>query len=190
MTYYGAKELAAAFRTVRNNTIKIAEEIPENKYDFRAAPDTRSVAQILAHIAVSVQFQTHVHVNKITDMKTVNFMEIFPKFMAEENKPRTKAELIEFLKSDGETFATYLEGLPEPFLAEQVAMPSGMSPATKSRLEMLLSPKEHEMHHRGQLMTMQRMIGLVPHLTRDFQARMAQRAQEAGAAAGAPQAAR
>ncbi len=36
MTYYGGKELAAAFRTVRNNTIKIAEEIPEDKYDFQA----------------------------------------------------------------------------------------------------------------------------------------------------------
>ena len=30
------------------------------------------------------------------------------------------------------------------------------------------------MHHRGQLMTMQRMIGLVPHLTRQMQERMAQ----------------
>ena len=43
MTYYGGKELAAAFRTVRDNTIKIAEEIPENKYDFKPAPDMRSV---------------------------------------------------------------------------------------------------------------------------------------------------
>ena len=43
MTYYGGKELAAAFRTVRDNTIKIAEEIPENKYDFKPAPDCRSV---------------------------------------------------------------------------------------------------------------------------------------------------
>ena len=47
-------------------------------------------------------------------------------------------------------------------------MPPGADPATKSRFEMLLSPKEHEMHHRGQLMTMQRMIGLVPHLTRQI----------------------
>jgi uncharacterized damage-inducible protein DinB len=39
---------------------------------------------------------------------------------------------------------------------------------------MLLSAKEHEMHHRGQLMMMQRMIGLVPHLTRQMQERMAQ----------------
>ena len=32
------------------------------------------------------------------------------------------------------------------------------------------------MHHRGQLMTMQRMIGQVPHLTRQMQERMAQMA--------------
>ena len=41
---------------------------------------------------------------------------------------------------------------------------------------MLLSVKEHEMHHRGQLLMVQRMIGIVPHLTR--------RRQEMAAAAG------
>ena len=50
-------------------------------------------------------------------------------------------------------------------------MPPGAEPATKTRFEMLLSPKEHEMHHRGQLMLLQRMIGLVPHLTRQMQER-------------------
>ncbi len=34
MTHYGAKELTRSFRTVRDNTIKIAEEIPEEKYGF------------------------------------------------------------------------------------------------------------------------------------------------------------
>ena len=52
-------------------------------------------------------------------------------------------------------------------------MPPGAEPATKTRFEMLLSPKEHEMHHRGQLMLLQRMIGQVPHLTRQMQERMA-----------------
>ena len=37
MNYYGAKEIAASFRTVRNNTLKIAEDIPEDKYSFRPA---------------------------------------------------------------------------------------------------------------------------------------------------------
>jgi uncharacterized damage-inducible protein DinB len=174
MTYYGPKELAAAFRTVRNNTIKIAEEIPESKYEFRAAPDTRSIGQTLTHIALGTGFQHHVHSNKVSDLKTVNFPELFQKMVAEEGKPRTKAEIVALLKSEGDKFAAFLEGLSEPFLAERVTMPPGAEPATKSRFEMLLSPKEHEMHHRGQLMTLQRMIGIVPHLTRQMQERMAQ----------------
>jgi hypothetical protein len=35
------------------------------------------------------------------------------------------------------------------------------------------------MHHRAQLMTIQRMIGQVPHLTRQMQERMAQMQQQA-----------
>ena len=177
MTYYGGRDLAAAFRTVRNNTIQMAEEIPEGKYEFRAAPDTRSIGQTLVHIALGPGFQLYVHQNKVTDLKTVNFLELFQKFGAEEARPRTKAETIAFLKAEGEKYASYVESLPESFLAEQVTMPPGAQPATKSRFEMLLSPKEHEMHHRGQLMVMQRMIGLVPHLTRQMQERMAARAR-------------
>ena len=174
MTYYGPKELATAFRTVRNNTIKIAEEIPENKYDFRAAPDTRSIGQTLTHIALGTGSQHHVHSNKVTDLKTVNFPELFQKMVSEEGKPRTKADIVALLKGEGDKFAAFLEGLSEAFLAERVSMPPGAEPATKSRFEMLLSPKEHEMHHRGQLMTLERMIGIVPHLTRQMQERMAQ----------------
>ncbi len=184
MTHYGGKELAEAFRTVRNNTIKIAEEIPDNKFDFRGSPETRSVGQLLAHIALGPTFQFHIQSNKITDLKTVPFGELMQKMMAEEAKPRTKAEVLTLLKTEGDKFASYLESLPDSFLAEQVTMPPGADKATKSRLEMLLSPKEHEMHHRGQLMLIQRMLGLVPHLTRQMQERFAQM-QAQGAPAGA-----
>ena len=84
----------------------------------------------------------------------------------EEAKDRTKAQVIELLRTEGETWASFLEGVSEDFLAEPFTMPSGATPATKSRFEMLLSAKEHEMHHRGQLMVAQRLLGIVPHLTR------------------------
>jgi len=179
MTYYGGNELAAAFRTVRGNTLKMAEEIPENKYDFKAAPDCRSIGQTLTHIALGPGFALYLHGNKINDLKQVNFGELMQQVGIEEAKPRTKAETIEFLKTEGEKFATFLEGLPESFLQERVGMPPGAEPATKTRFEMLLSPKEHEMHHRGQLMTLQRMIGQKPHLTRQMEERMAQMASAA-----------
>jgi uncharacterized damage-inducible protein DinB len=177
MAAYSGRELAAAFRTVRGNTIKIAEEVPENKYDFRATPETRSIGQTLVHIAVGPSFALHIHGGKIDDLGNVNFADVMQKVGAEEAKPRGKAETVAFLRSEGERFASFLEGLSDSFLAESVKMPPGAEPATKSRFEMLLSPKEHEMHHRGQLMLLQRMIGLVPHLTRQTQERMAARAR-------------
>jgi uncharacterized damage-inducible protein DinB len=114
------------------------------------------------------------HANKVTDMKTFNFGELMQKVTAEEAKPRNKAEIIAFLKAEGDTFASFLDGVSDSFLAEEVTMPPGATPAAKSRFEMLLGAKEHEMHHRAQLMQIQRMIGLVPHLTRQMQERMAQ----------------
>ena len=183
MNYYGSKELAAAFRTVRGNTLKIAEEIPENKYDFKPAGECRTIGQTLVHIALGPGFALHIHGNKINDLKQVNFPTLMQGVLAEEAKPRTKAETIAFLKSEGDKFASFLDGLSEGFLAETVTMPPGAETPAKSRFEMLLGPKEHEMHHRGQLMTMQRMIGQVPHLTRQMQERMAAMMQ-AGAPAG------
>jgi len=183
MTYYGGKELAASFRTVRGNTIKIAEDIPENKYDFRAAPDTRSIGQTLTHIALIPTFALHIHSNKVANLSQVNFPELSQKASAEEAIRRNKAEIVAFLKSEGERFASFLEGLSEAFLGETVAMPPAANEAPKSRFELLLSPKEHEMHHRGQLMMLQRMVGVVPHLTRQRQERMAQAAQAQGARA-------
>jgi uncharacterized damage-inducible protein DinB len=100
---------------------------------------------------------------------------------AEEAKPRTKAEIVAFLKSEGDKFASFLEGLPESFLSETVKMPPHLQPPAKSRFEMLLGAKEHEMHHRAQLMTLQRMIGQVPHLTRQMQERFAAMAAAAPA---------
>jgi uncharacterized damage-inducible protein DinB len=52
-------------------------------------------------------------------------------------------------------------------------MPPGGHPPSRSRFDMLIGVKEHEMHHRGQLMLIERMLGITPHLTRDAQARMA-----------------
>jgi len=173
MTYYGGKELAASFLTVRNNTIQIAEEIDEKNYGFRATPETRTVAQLLLHIAATTVFPLVVHRDqKLKTLEGFNFMAVLGPVMAEEQKPHTKAEVLARLKSTRDEFASWLEHVPESLLAESVGQMGGQEP--KSRFQMILGQKEHEMHHRGQLMMMQRMLGAVPHLTRQMQERMAQ----------------
>ena len=177
MLCYGANDLARSYRTVRGNTIKTVEEIPESKLDFSPAPGTRTIRQMLAHIAWSDAFSA-VHKDKRTSFEGLNFPELVGQMQAEEQKPRTKAELIALLKQRGEETASWIETLSDDFLAEPFSQPSGMTPPTKTRFEMIMSMKEHEMHHRAQLMLIQRMIGQVPHLTRAMQERWAARAAE------------
>jgi len=172
MMCYGGKDLARSYRTVRGNTLKIVEEIPESKLDFVAAPGTRSIRQLLTHIALTDSF-SGVHKEKRTSFEGINFPQLIGQMQAEEQMPRTKSELIALLTQRGEETASWIEGLSDDFLAEPFNQPPGMAPATKTRFEMIMSMKEHEMHHRAQLMLMQRMIGQVPHLTRAMQERFA-----------------
>jgi uncharacterized damage-inducible protein DinB len=174
MNCYGAKELADSFRTVRKNTIVIAEDIPEGQYGYRAAPETNSVTELLGHIATAPGFQEAIHGKEArTTLEGFDFMSLIEKLTAKSKEPRTKAQMITFLRTEGDRFAAWLEGLSDDFLAQRVSMPAGMTPDSKTRFEMILGVKEHEMHHRAQLMTIERMLGIVPHLTREMQARMA-----------------
>jgi uncharacterized damage-inducible protein DinB len=171
MNYYGAKELASSFRTVRQNTIMIAEEIGEEHYDFRPAAGARSVAETLLHITVAPRTAHRIHgVEHLSDLAKFDFADFFVKRMEEEKKPHSKEQLLASLREGSENFASWLDTLTDEFLAERVAMPGAGN--GKTRFEMLLGTKEHEMHHRAQLMVMERMLGITPHLTRQMESRL------------------
>ena len=170
---YGAKELAEGFRTVRVNTTQIAQDIPADQYDFKAAPGVKSVGELLAHLAISPRWQLAVHGGRMTSIDFAFFGARLAQAAAEEQALRTKEQIVAALEEGGEQFATFLAGLTPEVLAETVALP--IQPSSKTRLEMLLGAKEHEMHHRGQLMLIERILGIVPHLTRKREAMAAAR---------------
>lgn len=174
MTYYGGQQLADAFRTVRKNTLTMAEEIPADQYGFRPAPGVRTVGELLAHIAVAPQWQMAVHGDRIPFIDFEYFGRSVARAAGEEQLLQTRDEILTALREGGEAFAAFLSALPEGTLAEEVRFPPPVKPAAKSRFEMLLSAKEHEMHHRGQLMLIQRQLGIVPHMTRLREAATAQ----------------
>jgi uncharacterized damage-inducible protein DinB len=167
VNYYGGRELAESFRTVRKNTLAVASDIPEDRYSFRAAPETRSVAELLTHITFATSFARQAHgEERLHSLVGFDFPAFMKRMAAEEKTPRSKTQIIELLTVRGEDHAKWVETIPEDVLAEIVTMPPGASPAARSRFDMLLSVKEHEMHHRAQLMLIERMVGIVPHLTR------------------------
>lgn len=169
---YDGKHLAHSFRTVRTNTIHIANDIPEDQYGYRATPDTRTVAETLQHIVASPAWQHKLHGQ---DKKTFVSFEDFGAYIGAATaygaSLATKTAILDALERDGETFAAWLESLSDSMLAEMVGFPEPVTPSQKLRFEMLLGVKEHEMHHRAQLMLIERQLGIVPHLTRQREAR-------------------
>ena len=178
MTYYGAVELARSFRTVRKNTLLIAEEIPEDKYGFRPTAESRSVAEILSHITVATRgyWETHA-VQKVRTFVGVDFAARARERQELEKQLERKAQILDALGRDGEAWASYLDRVSEQELADAITFPAPIDPPSKSRFELILSVTELEMHHRAQLMVIERLLGIVPHLTRERQARMAQAEQ-------------
>ena len=92
MTYYGARELANSFRTVRQNTIQTAEDIPEDRYGFTPAEGTRSIGRTLVHIALSPQFQHTLHAGeRRSSFEGFDFPAVMTRMAEQEASERTKS---------------------------------------------------------------------------------------------------
>ena len=163
MSLYGVRQLAASMRAVRQNTILIAGDIPESKYAFRATPETRSVSETLVHIAWLGTADRFMHEERRVDsLDGFDFPALLEKSATEEKVARSKAEIIELLRVEGDRAAQWVEARPDAFMAEQVRLPGGGS---VTRFEMLLGTKEHELQHRAQLTVIERLLGIIPRFT-------------------------
>src|SRR5258706_3600272 len=95
MSSYGGRELASAFRTVRKNTIQVAEDIPEAQYGHVAGPECKSVAGMLAHIEGSTHVWGETHKKqRMTKLVGPEYYGIRGLVDADENKPRWQWELV------------------------------------------------------------------------------------------------
>ena len=121
MTYYGAKHLADSFRTVRKNTLAIAEEIPEDKYGFKATPgrdERRRDARAPCGRPDVADRRAR------PEDGTARLRVLRHAHAAGEGRgagPPLKAEIIGALTANGDGFAQFLEGLDEATLQSSVA---------------------------------------------------------------------
>jgi uncharacterized protein YndB with AHSA1/START domain/uncharacterized damage-inducible protein DinB len=160
---YGVRQLTDGMRAVRTNTILMADDIPESQYDYRPTPVSRSIAETLVHIAWLSTADRILHEEEHLDaLEGFDFPALLRKSEVEEKRRRSKADILELLRTEGERQVRWLEQQPEAFLSERVQLPGGGS---VSRFEMLLATKEHELQHRAQLTVIDRLIGVVPRFT-------------------------
>src|SRR5260370_13292576 len=112
MNYYSAKELAESFRTVRKNTLVIAQDLPEEKYNFRPAADSRCPGELFAHIALSHNFQYQIHATeRPTTLVGFDFPSIMKRRGAEEKDPRPTDQIPDMLRTPAQKWAAFFQAL-------------------------------------------------------------------------------
>src|SRR5260221_11912843 len=115
MNPYGTQQLASALRTVRKNTILVAEDIPEESYGYRVTPDSRSVAETLLHIAAAPQLDYYVHGSE--RISSIEDFQLFGTLLKEapihEKLTYSKAQIVNLLRTEGENWAAFVERFPQ-----------------------------------------------------------------------------
>ena len=127
----------------------MAEDFPEDKYDFKPTPAERSFAEQLLHAARSCYYFT----NPVMGLKPP---------AAEDPKReqyKSKADIVAFVKKSFADGATAIQANGEKGMTTEVVY----FPQQKSRvLDIAYGIIEHSGEHYGQLVVYYRLAGLVP----------------------------
>ena len=143
------KVVLDSWNEIGGKLIAMAEDFPENKYDFKPTPAERSFAEQLLHAAGATYYFTDSVMGK--------------KPLAGEDPKReqykTKADIVAFVKKSFADGAAALQSKGEKGLMTEVVY----FPHQKARvLDIAYGIIEHSGEHYGQLVVYYRLAGLVP----------------------------
>lgn len=139
----------AQWNEIGRKIIAMAEDFPEDKYDFKATPATRTFAEQLLHAAGAMYYFTG---------------PVQGQAPASEDPPRakykTKADVVTYVKKAVEDGAAAIKAKGDKGMADWVTDPDSKQQMHVSDLAYGLM--EHSGEHYGQLVIYYRLSGLVP----------------------------
>ncbi len=154
-----AKEMAELMKNMKEYTLEIANQMPEEKFDYKpdASEDVRSYAQIFKHTKNFAQFCMMMLNDEKPDLRANQ-----QKNIAYENSSISKTQIIadlsavfdESIKFFNSTTDSELSGKYEFYFQE------GKPVRSKRMIAMLL--RDHITHHRAQATIYLRENGIVP----------------------------
>jgi len=143
------KVVLDSWNEVGRKLIAMAEDFPEDKYDFKPTPAQRSFAEQLLHAAGSMYYFT----NPAMGQKPPAAED--PK----RDQYKTKADIVAFVKKSVADGAAAIQSQGEKGLMTEAVY----FPGQKARvLDIAYGLIEHSGEHYGQLVVYYRLAGLVP----------------------------
>jgi len=134
------------YANARQDILRSAEKLPEDKFAFRPTDSVRTVGQLFAHVADG-QYEFCGGAAGKHDEKNV------------EQTAKTKADIVAALKTAFAYCDAVYAGLSD---AKAVEMIPAFGGAKITRLSMLDFNVAHTMEHYGNLVTYMRIQGIVP----------------------------
>lgn len=142
------QELTAYFDEIYALNLACLDLVPEEKLDFQPVPEVKSLRLLLHHMYVNQKFYL------LTARKGTMDVDDYKAMMKQ--VPDTKESL---RREMGETFAEFKQALgDEALLKKEVQTLSG----SRRVYHLFIGELEHQLHHRGQVYTYLRLLGLKP----------------------------
>jgi uncharacterized damage-inducible protein DinB len=140
----------ASWNEIGRKLIAIAEDLPEDKYDYKPNPDSRSFVGQLLHVSASMYYFTDPAQNQKVR---------YPDDPNRDNL-KTKADVVAFVKKSVEDGAALIKSKGDKGMREILTDPESKQQTHVSDLAYSLI--EHSGEHYGQLVVYYRINGLVP----------------------------
>jgi uncharacterized damage-inducible protein DinB len=166
--------LVEGWKEVRAGFMEEVSQIPEEKFSFRATPDTRTVTELVQHIVQTQKMLVGEVCRAETDLMRQSFADHIKEYAPEVGSIADKNGLLEQLRSSMETSEAAIRTGGEQ-LRDTMRRFDGKE---MTKLEFLNFAVAHEMYHRGQLTVYERLLGIEPALTRRFKKLFASAASE------------
>ena len=142
------KVVLASWNDIGRKLTAMAEDFPEDKYDFKPTPAERSFAEQLLHAAGSCYYFT----NTVTGQK-------LPAGDPKRDQYKSKADIVAFVKKSFADGAAAIQSKGEKGMMTEFVY----FPHQKARvLDIANGIIEHSGEHYGQLVVYYRLVGLVP----------------------------
>jgi uncharacterized damage-inducible protein DinB len=167
------EHLIKTWKETRDGLIEEATQVPPEQFTFRATIDTRTITELLQHVVESQKMLVGEACRPDTNLMRQSFAEHIKEYAPDVKSIQDKNGLLELLASSMELAEASIRSRADS-LDDSMKRFDG---ATMSKLEFLTFAVSHEMYHRGQLTTYERLLGNEPALTRRFKKLLAQTAQ-------------
>ncbi len=157
------EETLEAWTDVRQGLIEEVENIPADRFDFRPAPEVKSVAELVQHILEVALMMTGELTRPDTDFRRAPWPELLDLYASHVKVASSKAQLLGLLGSSLAEAELSFREAGELHMLQFITRFDGQA---GTRLAWLHHGIAQEMYHRGQLVLYERLMGIEPALTR------------------------